>query len=244
MTTTITDARLTEVPERTYDVVLDNGVIGAIEPAGSTRIDSDVVAGQGRTLLPGLIDTHVHLLDPSEMRAAAQAGMTTVVELGTYPDELITQLRAEKGVCDLLSAGSAASAPGSTQIAVMGFPPESGVSSPDDAERYLTWRTAADADLIKIIIEDPDATEVPALSSDTLAALVAGTHERNLLTVAHVVTTAAFDRGLDAGADILTHTVPRPPPDLPGTAPEPRRASQPGRQLITNTRLAGSPPSL
>ena len=55
---------------------------------------------------------HQHSRDVrGEMRAAAQAGVTTVIELGTYPDDLITHLRAEKGVCDLLSAGSAASAP-------------------------------------------------------------------------------------------------------------------------------------
>lgn len=51
----------------------------------------------------------------------------------------------------------------------------------------------------------PAATEVPALDIPTLTALVDGAHSRGLLTVAHVVTAGAFDRGLDAGVDILTH---------------------------------------
>lgn len=214
--TTITDVHLFDVPDRTatYDVRLMQGTIRAIEPAGSARTEGYVVAGRGRMLLPGLIDTHVHLRESDEMRAATHAGVTTVVELGTHPDELITRLRAEDGVCDLISAGSAASAPGSTQIAIMGFPPESGVNSPVDAERYIAWRASAGADLIKIIIEDPDATDVPALSPETLAALVAAAHERNLRTVAHVVTAAAFTRGLDAGVDILTHVpLDRPLPE-------------------------------
>lgn len=206
-TTTITDVRLLQPPDTadTFDVTFSGNAISAVDPAGTATAKGEVVEGLGRTLLPGLIDTHVHLRGRSEMEAATRAGVTTVVDLGTHPDQLVDQLRAQEGVCDLLSAGSAASAPGSTQISYMGFPSESGVSEPDDAERYLAWRTAAGSDLIKIIIEDPDSTDVPALSPDTLAAVVAAAHERNLLTVAHVVTAGAFTRGLDAGVDVLTH---------------------------------------
>ncbi|WP_281872815.1 amidohydrolase family protein [Brachybacterium paraconglomeratum] len=39
----------------------------------------------------------------------------------------------------------------------------------------------------------------------TLTALVPGAYERGLLCIAHAVTAAVFDRGLAAGADILTH---------------------------------------
>ncbi|SMX74529.1 Amidohydrolase family protein [Brevibacterium antiquum] len=114
-------------------------------------------------------------------------------------------MRSDAELPAILSAGSAASAPGSTQIEMMGFPAESAVTGPADAERFLDWRVDNRADLIKIIVEDPAATEVPALSIESLAALVEGAHARGLLTVAHVVTAAAFDRGLDAGVDVLTH---------------------------------------
>lgn len=158
-----------------------------------------------RHLIPGLIDTHIHLGDREKLVAALKSGLTTVVDLGTHPDSRVNKLRADTDLPSILSAGSAASAPGSTQIEMMGFPAESGVTGPADAERFLDWRFDNGADLIKIIAEDPDATEVPALDIPTLTALVAGAHERGLLTVAHVVTAAAFDRGLDAGVDILTH---------------------------------------
>lgn len=215
-TTTITDVRLLQFPDaaKTFDVTFSGDALSAVEPASTATAEGEVVEGRGRTLLPGLIDTHVHLLNRSEMEAATRAGVTTVVDLGTHPDQLVDELRAQEDVCDLLSAGSAASAPGSTQISYMGFPSESGVSGPDDAERYLAWRVAAGSDLIKIIVEDPDSTDVPALSPETLAALVAAAHERDLLTVAHVVTAGAFDRGLDAGVDVLTHApVDRPLPE-------------------------------
>jgi imidazolonepropionase-like amidohydrolase len=187
------------------DVVFQDTItqIRAADPSVSAT--EEEIDGDGGFLLPGLIDTHVHLGSPAALIAAARAGLTTVVDLGTHPDSVIDAQRDGRGTPAILSAGSAASALGSTQIARMGFPAESGVTDPADAARYLAWRTEHGADLIKIIIEDPAATEVPALDVPTLAALVAGAHERGLVTVAHAVTAAAFGRGLDAGVDILTH---------------------------------------
>jgi len=156
-------------------------------------------------VLPGLIDTHVHLKSRQPLVGALRSGLTTLVDLGTHPDSLVEDFRSDHGIPGIVSAGSAASAPGSSQIEVMGFPVESGVTGPDDAERFLDWREAGGADLIKIIIEDPDAAEVPALDIPTLRALVDGAHDRGLLTVAHAVTPGAFDRGLEAGVDVLTH---------------------------------------
>lgn len=114
-------------------------------------------------VLPGLIDTHVHLKSRQPLVGALRSGLTTVVDLGTHPDSLVAGLRADSGLPFILSAGTAASAPGSTQIAAMGFPTESGVTGPGDAERFLAWRVDNGVDLIKIIIEDPDAAAVPAL---------------------------------------------------------------------------------
>lgn len=198
-------------PSGRVDVEFDS-VITAIRPAGPVPAGS--VDGGGRFLLPGLIDTHIHLGSRHALGAAARAGVTTLIDLGTYPDRLIAEQRREPGAPAIVSAGSAASAPGSSQIVRMGFPTESGVSDPEDADRYLAWRMDNGADVVKIIIEDPDATDVPALDVPTITALVDGAHERGLLTVAHVVTAAAFERGLDAGVDVLTHApLDRPLPE-------------------------------
>lgn len=171
----------------------------------SIRPAADPVAETSQYLVPGLIDTHVHLGAREKLVAAVGSGLTTIVDLGTHPDSLVNELRADADLPSILSAGSAASAPGSNQIEMMGFPAESGVTGTADAARFLDWRVENGSDLIKIIAEDPAATEVPALDIATLTALVDGAHERGLLTIAHVVTAAAFARGLDAGVDILTH---------------------------------------
>lgn len=173
--------------------------ITSIRPAAEPDTETS------RFLIPGLIDTHVHLGDREKLVTALRSGLTTVVDLGTHPDSRVHELQVDSELPSILSAGSAASAPGSTQIEMMGNPEESGVSDPADAARFLDWRFENGADVIKIIAEDPDATEVPALDIPTLTALVDGAHSRSLLSVAHAVTAAAFDRGLEAGVDVLTH---------------------------------------
>lgn len=200
--TALRNIRILDVDSATLGEPVDLEIaetITAIRPAA----DPDESAA--KVVLPGLIDTHVHLKSREPLLAAAAAGLTTIVDLGTHPDSTVDGFRAAAGIPAILSAGSAASTPGSTQIEVMGFPAESGVTGPEDAQRFLDWRVSNGVDLIKIIIEDPEATEVPALDIPTLRALVDGAHERGLLTVAHAVTAAAFDRGLDAGVDVLTH---------------------------------------
>lgn len=177
-----------------------DGAVTSVSPAVGPVPDS------ARVLVPGLIDTHVHLGERSRLVDAVRSGLTTVVDLGSHPDSLAEDLRSDGELPAILSAGSPASAPGSTQITVMGLPPESGVTGSRDADRFLDWRVEGGADLIKLIIEDPDAADVPALDIPTLTRLVAGARERGLLTVAHAVTAAAFDRGLEAGVDVLTHT--------------------------------------
>lgn len=186
------------------DVVFD-ALITEIRPAEDGPVGPEEIDGAGRALVPGLIDTHVHLGELQAMVEAARAGITTVVDLGTTPDSLIHEQKAAEGIPSILSAGAAACAPGGSQIVRMGFPESGGVDSPEDAARYLELRVEAGSDLIKIIIEDPEATDVPALEIPTITALVDGAHERGLLAVAHVVTAGAFERGLEAGVDILTH---------------------------------------
>jgi imidazolonepropionase-like amidohydrolase len=208
VTTTITGVRLAALDTAGAGQPLDvefSETITAIRPVGAPAPTGDVVDGRGRFLLPGLIDTHVHLGSHDALMSALRAGVTTLIDLGTYPDSLIAEQRAEHEAPAIVSAGSAASAPGSNQIAQMGFPDQSGVRNRGDAERYLDWRTRNGSELIKIIIEDPAATQVPALDIPTVTALVEGARRRGLRTVAHVVTAAAFDRGLNAGVDILTH---------------------------------------
>ena len=81
------------------DVGLRDGRIVALGRAGNPDIadgvhpdlvigpSTDVVSGEGRILTAGGIDSHVHLLSPSQIHEALATGITTIVGGGTGPSE-------------------------------------------------------------------------------------------------------------------------------------------------------------
>ncbi|MGW7681621.1 urease subunit alpha [Kribbella sp. NPDC054772] len=81
------------------DVGIRDGRIVALGRAGNPDIadgvhpelrigpSTDVIAGEGRILTAGAIDSHVHLLSPSQLDEALATGITTIVGGGTGPSE-------------------------------------------------------------------------------------------------------------------------------------------------------------
>ncbi|WP_432541595.1 urease subunit alpha [Kineococcus sp. SYSU DK002] len=81
------------------DVGLRDGRIAAIGRAGNPDVadgvhpglrigpSTDVVSGEGRILTAGGIDTHVHLISPSQVHEALASGITTIAGGGTGPSE-------------------------------------------------------------------------------------------------------------------------------------------------------------
>jgi urease subunit alpha len=81
------------------DVGIRDGLIVALGKAGNPDIadgvhpdlqigpSTDVIAGEGRILTAGAIDSHVHLLSPSQLHEASATGITTIVGGGTGPSE-------------------------------------------------------------------------------------------------------------------------------------------------------------
>ena len=165
--------------------------------------------GRGHTLIPGLVDGHVHTFG-STLNDALRFGVTTVMDQFTPPAFVATKRGAREEVgpgteADLFSAGMAATAPGGhgTQYGV----PVETLTGPDEAAEWVRARRAEGSDWIKIIYEDGSAygREISSLDGETVAALVAAAHVEELAAVVHVST---LERALDAmaaGADGLVH---------------------------------------
>jgi imidazolonepropionase-like amidohydrolase len=183
--------------ERT--VVIDHGVISDATTAGTT------VDGQHGTLLPGFIDSHVHLMNVAELEHGTYWGSTTMFETGSPAMALTNSLRHRQGLADIRGSGNPASAPGGMQTTRMGMPDASAVTGPADADRFVAERVAEGADYIKVIVEDPHRMGAAALDVATIAALVEAVHQARLKVIAHVTTIAALINAADAGVDILTH---------------------------------------
>lgn len=81
------------------DVGIRDGRIAGIGRAGNPDIadgvdprlvigpSTDVISGEGKILTAGAIDSHVHLLSPSQIHEALATGITTIVGGGTGPSE-------------------------------------------------------------------------------------------------------------------------------------------------------------
>lgn len=220
MRTLIRDVRVFdgEKPLARQNVLVDGDTIATYDGG---RVDVEV-AGAGRTLLPGLIDAHVHVFDSSLAQALAY-GVTTELDMFAMPGNLARQRRlaAERDdVADLRSSGVLATAPNGhpTQI-FANLPAElktqlgdaagefDTVSGPADAEPFVKARVADGADYLKVVIDHGTTAggEIPVLSPDTVAALVAAAHDAGLKVVAHAASAADATVALDAGVDGLAH---------------------------------------
>jgi imidazolonepropionase-like amidohydrolase len=174
-------------------VVIEGGFVGS-DSAGARIAD----AGDA-TLLPGLIDAHVHLLNEEHLQQLADFGVTTALDMGAWPPSMVDSLRRRTGMADIRSAGIPATIAGSAHSQLPGYPAGEMVDGPTGAARFVTDRIAEGADYIKLI------ADIPGLDQKTLDALVATSHEYGKLTVAHAVSTAAVEMALHAGVDMLTH---------------------------------------
>jgi imidazolonepropionase-like amidohydrolase len=204
------------VPGRT--VVAAGGLIERVGPAAEVLPPAGavVVDGGGATLLPGFVDTHVHLdfYPPAEVLAG---GVTTVRDLG-WPAGRLAALRqgAEApGAASprLLAAGQIVTVPGGYPTRAPWAPP--GTARPVDgaaeAAAAVAELTAAGAAVIKVALDDRVG---PTLPAPVLAAVVAAAAERGLGVTAHVGGAAEAAKALTAGVDELAHW-PFDPAGLP-----------------------------
>lgn len=67
---------------RSQDVLVQNGRIAAIRSGLNAPAGAHVVEGAGRFLMPGLVDTHVHVTADDQLLLFVASGVTTVQGLG------------------------------------------------------------------------------------------------------------------------------------------------------------------
>ncbi|RKT03640.1 imidazolonepropionase-like amidohydrolase [Streptomyces sp. 3211.6] len=215
-------------------VVIDGGVIAA-GPDGAREVDAG-----GAVLLPGLIDSHVHLHGPENLRQLRDHGVTTALDMATWPPALVDSLRAAPGLTDIRSPGTLAIAAGGLHSRMPGVPADSVVTGPADAERFVAARVAEGADYIKIVAERPGPG---ALDQATLDALVTAAHAHGRLVVAHTAASEAYAMAQRAGADVLTHVPADRPLDAAATARmhAAGRAAVPTLTMMEGLAAAGLP---
>jgi imidazolonepropionase-like amidohydrolase len=122
-------------------IVLEETTISACTSADGA-LNADVVDGGGGTLLPGLIDTHVHVDKVSQLEASASWGVTTMLDMGNKDLANLATLKNGQGLPTLRSASNPASAPNWVFVRKMGFSVSTTVTGPEDAARFVAERVA------------------------------------------------------------------------------------------------------
>ncbi|KAL7940059.1 putative hydrolase [Trichoderma barbatum] len=167
----------------------------------------DTVDGTDCTLIPGLIDAKIDAgAAPWVFPRSAAAGVTTVIDASSETADATAMRRATSwtpGWPSYLAAGSAAGAPGGTDLTGLNMFSHisvEAVSSLAEAEQFVSKHVSEfyPGDFVGVI------ADVPGLDDQTLQALVNAAHRRGKLVVAHVTQTSSYRRALSAGCEIIT----------------------------------------
>jgi imidazolonepropionase-like amidohydrolase len=188
-------------------VLVRDGVIADADFHGKAPAGARVVEGSGRTLLPGLIDAHVHTWQHFELPLVF--GVTTQVDMFTGVEVMqrIKQQMAEGRngrEADVFSAGTLVTAPGGhgTEFPVKIPTLEKG----GDAQAFVDARIAEGSHFIKIVMEDGYGDHhFNSLDIATVKAVIEAAHKRGKLAVVHISSLKDARAALEAGADGLAH---------------------------------------
>ena len=188
-------------------VLIDEGKIVDADFHGKAPAGANLVNGAGKTLLPGLIDSHVHAYRHLELPLLF--GVTTQIDMFTgvqVMQEVSRKMQAGANTdrADLFSAGTLVTVPGGhgTEYGM----PIPTITRPDQAQAFVDARIAEGSYFIKIIMEEGSpGNPVKSLDLATVKAVIGAAHARGKLAVVHISTLKDARAALEAGADGLVH---------------------------------------
>jgi imidazolonepropionase-like amidohydrolase len=218
-------------------VVIEGSRIAAVGPADEVEVPPDATVRDlsGRYVMPGLVDGHVHFFqsgglytrpDALDLRAARpyaeelrrikarlpdtfrrylRSGVTSVVDVGGPMWNLDVRARADTTAMapTVVTAGpliSSVSRPSLDE----GDPPILQITTPEAARQEVQEQIAAGVDLVKIwyIVADTPADYRPVVE-----AVVDEAHAADTRVAVHATELETARAAVEAGADILVHSV-------------------------------------
>lgn len=180
-------------PETKSTVIFINGRL-----ANAPILGAQVIDGKGGYLLPGFIDAHCHITSCSYLDAMRQYGVTTALDMGTYPPSSVNACKAA-GVTDTRTSGAAATVNGTLISQIAGFPADSFVPNPAAGRQFVKNRIAQGADYIKVFL-DPLGPDV-----ETLTAIVQAARDAGKKVITHAAAYNEYSTAEAGKADFPTH---------------------------------------
>jgi hypothetical protein len=194
--TAITNAKVrngTGLGQKETTVVLAGGIISNAPAIGATIVDA-----RGGYLLPGFIDAHYHVQDCSDLTLLRQYGVTTALDMGTFPYSSVTACRAP-GVTSVYGPGAAGTVNGTTISHLPGFPPDSFIPTVEAGIRFVTDCIEQGADYIKIFLD------LSGPNDQVLTAVVEYAHSFGKQVIIYAPSCGDYSWAEVSGADLPCH---------------------------------------
>jgi imidazolonepropionase-like amidohydrolase len=175
-------------------VVRDGRVVAAgaatavTVPPGAERVSL-----AGKTIIPGIINAHGHVNTPADLRTYAAYGITTVYSLGGEP-------------ASVFAARDAQNTPALDRARVFVAGPVLTPNTPDEARAQVAGVAEQKADIVKIRVDDNLGT-AQKMPPEIYRAVIDEAHKRGLRVATHLFYLADAKSLLDAGTDLVAHSV-------------------------------------
>ncbi len=183
-------------------VLLRDGIITDVGTEITPSFGIRIVDGQGGTLLPGLIDCHVHARLVNLEQALA-FGVTTEMDMFNRTEnvgEMHAAAAHRADVADIRSSLRGIIPPGGWL-----FKDAPTVRDPEGAVAFVNARVVEGADYIKAFLDPGGGPS--GLTLETLRALVEAAHASGKIVLAHAESGTAARMFLEAGGNALAHVL-------------------------------------
>ncbi|MDX5419425.1 MAG: amidohydrolase family protein [Hymenobacteraceae bacterium] len=183
------------------DVIIDGGRIVDISSGAGKYNAREVIAAKGYTIIPPLIDSHVHIRSLSQLKESLNSGVFAVIDLHSPPG-LAKQLKAQADSlhhATLLSSGPALTVAGGHGTQFGYWVPT--VNKEREHYEFVKDRAIEGADLVKIVREPL----MPTLDFETIAALIKASHQFGKIAVGHISTVSDATKLGELGINGLSH---------------------------------------
>lgn len=172
-------------------------------PDGAARVDLS-----GKTVIPALIDTHVHLRVDREglvddLRRRAYYGVGAAVSLGHDDGDAAAAVREAPvaGAALAMTAGRGITRPEPGRSEVPYW-----INTAEDGRAAVQELAAANVDFVKIWVDDRGG-QYDKLTADLYGPIIEEAHEHGLRVTAHIFSLEDAKGLLEAGVDSFAHSV-------------------------------------
>jgi imidazolonepropionase-like amidohydrolase len=200
-------------------VIIRNGKIDSI--GGKVSPGLTIIDGKGKTLLPGLIDSHVHVFRGAQ-EDALRFGITTEMDMycpqADFPKwKRQRESYARTNSADTWSAGFGVTAPGGVPTEMMPGMNLPTLAKDDDAKAFVDKRVAEGSDYIKLFLDDGSAygrdKHFNTLTPAQLKAVIDAAHQDIKMAIIHIAKEEDARLAIEDGVDGLAHMFQDKPAD-------------------------------